>query len=328
MRPDWLDTLRLPVMIAPMYIASGPELVIAGCRGGLAAAFPALNPGSPEALDSWFADIAEALAETPAAGPYGVNLILMRGAFEPLLEVCKRRKPKFVITSVGAPGPVVDIVHDWGGAVFHDVTTLRHAEKAIEAGVDGIVVVCAGAGGHAGAVNPFALLPQIRAIFDGVIILAGALTDGRSILAAQMLGADLVYMGTRFLATREARVSDAYKAMIVESSTQDIVYTPCISGLPANFMRKSIADAGLDPANLPQPTGPHQPNLPSGVRAWSDVWSAGQGAGLITDVPATSDLITRLADEYRRAAGDVSGLASSPSGGSDRGRRDRHVVGG
>jgi nitronate monooxygenase len=300
MQADWISRLRLPVIAAPMFLASGLELTQACRRAGVVGSFPAVNARTPEDLEGWF----DALdAQTGAnLAPYAVNLVLVGDLdASPHAQVVLKRRPPIVISSVGDPSPIVPRVHDWGGLSFHDVITVRHAEKAAEAGVDGIILVCAGAGGHAGSVNPFALLPQVRARFGGLIILAGAISDGRSVLAAQALGADLVYLGTRFLATQESLADDAYKAMVVAAETKDIVYTPSISGLPANFMRQSIEAAGMDPARLPPPKGLHRADLPEGVRAWRDVWSAGQGAGLVRDVPPVADLVERLAVEYEMA---------------------------
>jgi nitronate monooxygenase len=301
-RPDWIKRLKLPLIVAPMFLASGPALVLAACRAGVVGTFPVANARGPEQLDAWFDEIERGLADSPDAAPFGVNIVLSRrpGA-DALREVCERRKPPVVISSIGDPQALAQAVHGWGGTLFHDVTTVRHAEKAAEAGVDGIILVCAGAGGHSGAVSPFALTPQVRARFDGLIVLAGSISDGRSILAAQTLGADLVYMGTRFLATRESTVSDAYKALILQAETKDILYTPSISGLPANFIRQSVEAAGLDPDHLPPPKGVHEPDLPPGVRAWRDVWSAGQGVGLIEDIPTTAELVARLTQQYDEA---------------------------
>jgi nitronate monooxygenase len=303
---DWISRLRLPVIAAPMFLVSGLELTRASCRAGIVGSFPALNARTPQELEGWF-DALEAERDASAA-PYAVNLTLA-GDLDASAhaQVVLKRQPPILISSVGNPAPIVDRVHDWGGLSFHDVVTVRHSEKAAEAGVDGIILVCGGAGGHAGSVNPFALLPQVRARFDGLIILAGAISDGRSILAAQALGADLVYMGTRFIATEESLAERDYKAMIVATETKDIVYTPSISGLPASFIRPSIEAAGLDPARLPPPKGLHRADLPEGVRAWRDIWSAGQGAGLVTDAPPVADLVERLAREY--AAAKTSFLA-------------------
>jgi nitronate monooxygenase len=302
MRPDWIDRLKLPVIAAPMFLASSPKLVLAACRAGVVGAFPAANARSPEELDAWFDEIEQGLAGDSSAAPFGVNIVLARPARpDSLLDVCVRRRPPLVITSIGDPRDLTQQVHGWGGTIFHDVTTVRHAEKAAEAGVDGLVLVCAGAGGHSGAVNPFALTPQVRARFDGLIVLAGAIGDGQSILAAQALGADLVYMGTRFLATDESLASDAYKAMMVAAETKDVLYTPSISGIPASFLRQSIQAVGLDPDNLPAPIGLKARDLPEGVQPWRDVWSAGHGVGLIDDAPTVAELVARLTAQYGAA---------------------------
>lgn len=301
-REGWLGRLRLPIIAAPMFLVSGLDLARACCKGRIVGGFPAGNARTPEQLDGWFDQLERDRAEDPDVGPYAVNLTLARNIEDtPIGATVLRRQPPILISSVGDPTAMVGRVHDWGGLIFHDVTTVRHAEKAAEAGVDGIILVCAGAGGHAGAVSPFALLPQVRERFGGLIVLAGAISDGRSILAAQALGADLVYMGTRFIATRESMATEAYKAGVLEAETKDIVYTPSISGLPASFIRQSIEAVGLDPANLPPPLGLHRPDLPEGVRAWRDVWSAGQGAGLVCDVPTVAELIDRLDGEYQAA---------------------------
>jgi nitronate monooxygenase len=302
MRRDWIDHLKLPVIAAPMFLASSPKLVLAACRAGVVGAFPAANARSPQELDTWFDEIEQGLAGQASAAPFAVNIVLARPARpDPLLDVCVRRKPPLIITSIGDPRDLTQQVHSWGGSIFHDVTTVRHAEKAAEAGVDGLVLVCAGAGGHSGAVSPFALTPQVRARFDGLIVLAGSIGDGQSILAAQALGADLVYMGTRFLATSESLASDAYKAMMIAAETKDVLYTPAISGLPASFLRQSIQAVGLDPDNLPAPKGLHAPDLPDGVQPWRDVWSAGQGVGLIDDAPSVAELVARLTTQYGEA---------------------------
>jgi nitronate monooxygenase len=302
MRPDWIDRLKLPVIAAPMFLASSPKLVLAACRAGVVGAFPAANARSPQELEAWFDEIEQGLAGETSAAPFGVNVVLSRPARpDPLLDVLVRRKPPLVITSIGDPRDLTQQAHGWGGSIFHDVTTVRHAEKAAEAGVDGLVLVCAGAGGHSGAVNPFALTPQVRARFDGLIVLAGSIGDGQSILAAQALGADLVYMGTRFLATSESLASNAYKAMMLAAETKDVVYTAAISGIPASFLRQSIEAVGLDPDNLPAPKGLHAADLPNGVQPWRDVWSAGQGVGLITDPPSVAELVARLSTQYGAA---------------------------
>lgn len=296
---DWIARLRLPLIAAPMFLTSGVALVNAARAAGIIGSFPAANARTANDLNAWF-DAIETAA-SPDAPPFAVNLVLARKEGDPLVETALSRRPPIVITSVGQPHAIVERVHAYGGLVFHDVTTVRHAEKAAEAGVDGIILVCAGAGGHAGAVSPFALAPQVRAAFGGLMIVGGAIADGSAVLAAEALGADLVYMGSRFLATEESLASAPYKALVVAAETKDIVYTPAISGLPASFIRQSIEAAGLDPANLPAPLGLHRPDLPKGVAAWRDIWSAGQGAGLIRDVPTVAALVERLAQEREAA---------------------------
>jgi nitronate monooxygenase len=304
--PDALrGRLRLPVVAAPMFLTSGPDLVVECCRSGVLAAFPALNQRSTEGFVAWMDEIAARLADAPHAAPWGVNLIVHRSnprLAADLAAVVARRVP-LVITSLGAARDVVAAVHGYGGLVFHDVISRRHAEKAAEAGVDGIIAVCAGAGGHAGTLSPFALVPEIRQVFAGTILLAGVLSTGAHVLAAQALGADLAYMGTRFIATREALVTDAQKRMILDARASDIVYTPAVSGVPASFLSASLAAAGLDPGALPA----HALDLGAEFRAWKTVWSAGQGVGSIHDLPSARDLCDRLAAEYAAARAALKG---------------------
>lgn len=311
--PNWISRLKLPVIAAPMFLTSGVALVNACRAAGIVGTFPAANARSAEELESWFDRIE--VAATPEAQPFGVNLVLARKDVDPLVETTLKRRPPIVITSVGQPTEIVKRVHAYGGLVFHDVTTVRHAEKAAEAGVDGIIAVCAGAGGHAGAVSPFALVPQVRTVFAGLVIVGGAISEGSAILSAEALGADLVYMGSRFLATAEAMAQQAYKELVVAAETKDIVYTPSISGLPASFIRQSIEAAGLDPANLPRPLGLHHADLPPGIKAWRDIWSAGQGTGLIRDIPDVGALIDRLAVEYDAARAALALRTARRTGG-------------
>ncbi|MGF1475582.1 MAG: NAD(P)H-dependent flavin oxidoreductase [Geminicoccaceae bacterium] len=294
--------LRLPAVAAPMFLTSGSELVIAACRAGVLGAFPALNQRTTEGFEQWLLEIDAALSADDA--PYAVNLIVHRTnpRVEADLERCIEHRVPVIITSLGAVPDLVEKVHGYGGIVFHDVISRRHAEKAIEAGVDGLILVSAGAGGHAGLMNPFAFVREVRSFFDGVVLLSGCISDGASILAAQAAGADLAYVGTRFIASEEARVSQDYKQMIAESRMADIVYTPNVSGIPANFLRASLVQAGLDPDAPPQP---HSPNLAEELnheaKAWKDIWSAGHGVGSVNDVPSVADLCARLEAEYRDA---------------------------
>jgi nitronate monooxygenase len=308
--PAALAGLRLPVVGAPMFLVSGPELVIAQCAAGVVGAFPSLNARPEPVLAEWIARIREALAGHEAAtgrrpAPFAVNLIVNRANARLAhdTDVCLRAEVPIVITSLQAPGEIVPAVHAYGGLVFHDVTTVRHAEKAAEAGVDGVVLVCAGAGGHAGTMSPFALLPEVRRIFPGTILLAGAISTGRAVFAARALGADLAYMGTRFIATREASASEAYKRMIVGATARDIVYTPEFTGVSGNYLLPSITAAGIDPAGLALPgtSREYRARDRAGAAAWRDIWSAGQGVGAIDDVPHVADLVDRLVDEYEAA---------------------------
>ncbi|CAN7709167.1 NAD(P)H-dependent flavin oxidoreductase [Aminobacter sp. LjRoot7] len=294
------NKLRLPVIAAPMFLASGPDLVVETCKAGALGTFPALNQRTTQGYDDWLQEIATRLAGHPDAAPFGVNLIVHKtnSRLQADLERTVAHKVPVVITSLGAVREVVDAVHSYGGVVLHDVISRRHAEKAAEAGVDGIVAVSAGAGGHGGTISPFALVAEIASFFPGVIALSGAISTGAQIAAALMMGADLAYIGTRFIATQESMVDADFKQMLLDSNASDIIYTPNISGIPANFLRASIVAAGLDPDNLPA-HGNMQ--VESEAKAWKNYWSAGQGVGSILDLPSTGDLCGRLVGEYRDA---------------------------
>lgn len=295
----WQGRLKAPVIAAPMFLVSNPALVAACCRAGIVGTFPALNQRSTAGFVEWLDEIEGSL--TKADAPFGVNLIVHRTnpRLQPdLAEVVKHKVP-LVITSLGAVAEVVDAVHSYGGLVFHDVVNARHAEKAIKAGVDGLIPVAAGAGGHAGNINPFALVAEIRALFDGYIALSGCIGNGQGVAAALALGADFAYIGTRLIGTQEAAASDVYKQMLLDSSAADIIYTPHISGVPANFLRPSIERAGLDPDRLQAKTEVDLGEELSAGKAWKDVWSAGQGVGQIADLPATATLCARIVAEYR-----------------------------
>ncbi len=296
--------LRLPVIAAPMFLVSGPALAAAACRAGIVGALPVHNARSPEVFGQWLAEVTASLATTPYAAPLAANVPTPQFGgkrWTADMDLLRQYRVPVVITAIGDPTEVVQEVHGWGGIVLHDATTLAHAEKAARAGVDGINVICGGAGGHAGLLNPFAFLPQVRRFFDGIVCLAGGVSDGRSIHAALALGADLVYMGTRFIATQESMAGEAYKAMLVQSRSADVLYTPAIAGMPGNFLKPSMVAAGLDPDHLPPPRAAHQPDLPENVKAWRDVWSAGQGVGLIDDVPTVAELVERLCAQYQQA---------------------------
>lgn len=309
------QTLRLPLIAAPMFLASGPELVMACCRAGIIGSFPAKNQRTCEGLDEWLTEIGEARATSEGETgrplpPFAVNLIVHRSndGLQDELEVVIRHRVPIVITSLGAVPELVGAVHDYGGLVFHDVINLRHANKAIEAGVDGLIAVAAGAGGHTGKASPFALVNEIRQVFDGALMLSGALSTGGDIAAAQVMGADLAYMGTRFIGTAECRSPDAYKAMIVDSAVQDVVATDLVSGVNANFLAASLAEAGIGPdggaeqdSGISRGVGDALSARTNERTAWRDIWSAGHGVGSIADVPRVADLVDRLEVEYHDA---------------------------
>jgi nitronate monooxygenase len=306
------DRLRLPVIGAPMFIVSTPRLVLAQCKAGVVGSFPALNARPAEQLDDWLAEITEELAAYRSANPhakvapFAVNQIVhsSNDRLEHDVALCVKHRVPIIITSLRPPADVVAAVHGYGGIVLHDVINLRHAEKAAEQGVDGIIAVCAGAGGHAGVLSPFALVKQIREIYSGSIILSGALSTGADVLAAQTLGADLAYLGTRFIATAEANASAEYKQMLMDSRGEDIVYTPLFSGIAGNYLRGSVARAGLDPDNLP---GADKSKMNFGTggsaqfKAWRDIWSAGQSVSGIHDIGTVEALVERMAAEYESA---------------------------
>ncbi|WP_271104829.1 NAD(P)H-dependent flavin oxidoreductase [Pseudomonas tohonis] len=298
--------LRMPVVAAPMFLVSGPELVLACSNAGIVGSFPALNQRDSAGFRAWLDEI-EAGLQADAA-PFAVNLIVHHSnpRLQADLAICVEKKVPIVITSLGAVKEVVDAVHSYGGLVFHDVTTRRHAEKAAEAGVDGLIAVAAGAGGHAGTWSPFALVAEIRQFFDKTLLLAGCLNHGHEILAAQMLGADLAYLGTRFIATRQSNADSPYKQMILDARAADIVHTPAVSGVPASFMRQSLEAAGYDLKRLTDKAdinyGEKLKPISDEAKAWKTVWSAGQGVGDIDDLPTVEELITRLDHEYRAAA--------------------------
>lgn len=304
--------LRIPLIGAPMFIVSGPELVIAQCQAGIVGSFPALNARPQEMLGDWLKQIKEEVGEFREANPgkpvapYAVNQIAHSSnprLFDDV-ETCVKHEVPIIITSLRPPEDIVKAVHSYGGLVFHDVISLRHARKAMEQGVDGIIAVCAGAGGHAGTLSPFALVREIRREFDGAVILSGCITNGNDVLAAQAMGADLAYSGTRFIATEEARAVPAYKEMIVDSRADDIVYSSLFSGVLGNYLKGSIASAGMDPDNLPEGDKSTM-NFASGgdqdAKAWKDIWSAGQGVGDINEILPAGELVLRMEQEYRDA---------------------------
>ena len=312
--PALLDQrLRLPVVAAPMFLVSNPQLVLACCHSGVLGSFPALNQRESSGFKAWLEEIEAGLKADSA--PYAVNLIVhgSNPRLQADLAICVEHKVPVVITSLGAAKEVVDAVHSYGGLVFHDVTTRRHAEKAAEAGEDGLIAVAAGAGGHAGTWSPFALIAEIRQFFDKTLLLSGCLSHGHEVLAAQLLGADLAYMGTRFIATRESNADADYKQMILDARAADIVHTPAVSGVPASFMRQSLEKAGYDLTRLQDKGdvnyGEKLKPISDEAKAWKTVWSAGQGVGGIADVPSVAELVARLDAEYRAAQGRSSQLS-------------------
>jgi nitronate monooxygenase len=306
------DRLRLPIVGAPMFIVSTPALVVEQCKAGIVGSFPALNARPASQLDEWLSQITEELADYSKANPqakvapFAVNQIVhgSNDRLEHDVRMCVKHRVPIVITSLRPPAEVVSAVHGYGGVVFHDVISLRHAEKAAGQGVDGIIAVCAGAGGHAGLLSPFALVKQIREIYAGTIILSGAMSTGADVLAAQALGADLAYMGTRFIATAEGNASAAYKQMLVDSRAEDIVYTSLFSGIPGNYLRGSVANTGMDPDKLPE-ADKTKMNFGTGgnteLKAWRDIWSAGQSVSGIHEVEGVATLVDRMASEYHAA---------------------------
>ena len=304
--------LALPAICAPMFIVSNPDLVIAQCKGGLIGSFPALNARPKELLDEWLTRIKSELAADPNAAPFAVNQIIhpSNERLEHDMALCVKHEVPLIITSLSAPTQIVPHVHAYGGKVFHDVISVRHAEKALEAGVDGLILVCAGAGGHAGTLSPFALVGEIRKFYDGPIALSGSITNGAAILAAQAMGADFAYIGTRFIATAEANAVDAYKQAIVDSAAKDVVYTPYFTGVHGNYLKKSIVAAGLDPENLPVKDKTAMSFGSSrDAKAWKDIWGAGQGVGTIGEVLPAAELIARMKKEYKAAK---AALCSNP----------------
>ena len=314
--PAPFDRLRLPIIGSPLFIVSGPELVIAQCKAGIIGSFPALNARPSGVLDEWLHQITEELAahnrdnpDRPAA-PYAVNQIVHRSndRLEEDMEVCAKWQVPMVITSLGAREEVFSAVTKWGGISLHDVINDRFARKAIEKGADGLIPVAAGAGGHAGTQSPFALMQEIRTWFDGLVALSGSIAHGRSVLAAQAMGADFGYIGSAWIATKEANADEAYKQEIVDSKAGDIVYTNLFTGVHGNYLRGSIEKAGLDPENLPE-SDPSKMNFGSGgnskAKAWKDIWGSGQGVGVVDAVETVAERVDRLEAEYNAAKAEL-----------------------
>ena len=304
--PPLFDTLALPVIGSPLFIISGPDLVIAQCKAGIVGSFPALNARPQAQLDEWLHRITEELAahdkahpDRPAA-PFAVNQIVHRSndRLEADLATCAKWKVPIVITSLGAREDLNTAVHGWGGITLHDVIDDRFAHKAVEKGADGLILVCTGAGGHAGRLNPFAFVQEVRQWFDGPLALSGAIANGGAVLAAQAAGADLAYVGSPFIATAEANAVAGYKQAVVDGRAGDIVYSNLFTGVHGNYLRASIVAAGLDPDHLPDSDASAM-NFGSGAKAWKDIWGAGQGIGAVDAVLPAADLIARMAREYQ-----------------------------
>jgi nitronate monooxygenase len=308
--PVVLQNLSLPVIASPMFIASGPALVAAQCKAGIVGAFPALNARPAELLDTWLSDLKRELDQyreaNPGArvGPIAVNQIVHQSndRLAHDVEVCVKHQIPIIISSLRAPPrEMLDAIHSYGGIVLHDVISIRHAQKALEAGVDGLILVAAGAGGHAGSLSPFALVGEVRKFFKGPLALSGSIATGGAILAAQAMGADFAYIGSRWLATRESNVSDDYRDAIVESAAADVVYTNLFTGVHGNYLKKSIINAGLDPDALPESDKSKMSFGSGSAKAWRDIWGAGQGVGLMDDVPTVAEMVARLQAEYAAA---------------------------
>lgn len=310
--PDILKTnLRLPAIGAPLFIIANPALVMAQCKSGIVGAFPALNARTATQLDEWLAEITAGLQqynqENPdrPAAPFAVNQIVHRSnlRLQQDLELCVKYKVPVVISSLGAVPEVNAAIHSYGGIVLHDVINNRHANSAIRKGADGLIAVAAGAGGHAGTLSPFALIAEIREWFDGPVALSGAISSGRAILAAQAMGADLSYIGSPFIATKEANAVDAYKDMIVQSSAKDIVYSNYFTGIHGNYLRPSIEAAGMDPDHLPEadPSKMDFHKATTGAKAWKDIWGCGQGISAVKEVLPAGELVERWIEQYKKA---------------------------
>ena len=319
--PDSIkDNISIPVIGAPLFLISVPDLVIAQCKAGIIGSFPALNARPQHVLEEWIIRIKTELKEyqeqnpDKKVAPFAVNQIC-HGSNDRLqgdMEICVKHEVPIIITSLRPPAEIVAAAHSYGGLVFHDVINVRHSKKAADMGVDGLILVCAGAGGHAGALSPFALLREVKSWFDGTIILSGSIGDGYSVASALALGADFAYLGTRFIATHEANAEPEYKQMLIESSANDIVYSNLFTGVLGNYLKPSIQNAGLDPDNLPT-ADKSAMNFGSGgntdSKAWKDIWGSGQGIGLIEDAPTVEDLVLRIRSEFNEATSDFNNKA-------------------
>ncbi|SET59476.1 nitronate monooxygenase [Salinibacillus kushneri] len=309
------ESVEIPVMIAPMFLINNPKMVVNGCASGVISTFPALNARTGEILEDWMKEITSELhrlkQENPQRkiGPWGINFIVHSSnkRYVEDLKMIEKYQPPVVITSLGDPGPVANVVHDYGGVVFSDVINIKYAKKAIEKGADGLVLVASGAGGHAGTFNPISFVHEVREFFDGPIALSGGMTKGEDILATEVLGADFSYIGTRFIPAKESSAQDDYKEMIVDSSIEDIIYTDAFSGVNANYLIPSIEKAGLDPGNLKKKEQIDFSELRNKeVKAWKDVWGAGQGVGSINATQSVSEIVDELKADYQKALENVS----------------------
>ena len=309
--------LKIPVIGAPLFLVSGPELVIAQCKAGIVGSFPALNARPQNVLDEWIIRIKDELAQAKEAdpekrtAPFAVNQIC-HGSNDRLfgdMEICVKHEVPIIITSLRPPEEIVQAAHSYGGMVFHDVINVRHAKKAAEQGVDGLILVCSGAGGHAGTLSPFALVREVKEWFDGAVILSGAISSGSAVASSLALGSDFAYIGTRFIATEEANADQGYKEMLIESAADDIVYSSLFTGVHGNYLKGSIEKAGLDPKNLPD-ADKSTMNFGSGgnteSKAWKDIWGSGQGTGSIKDAPSVAKLIDNLEAEFKEAIQDLN----------------------
>lgn len=300
-----LENLKIPVIVAPMFLVSSPTLVIQASQGGVVGSIPLLNARSSEILEQWLTEIKEALPDKP----WAVNFISHQTnkRFKGDLELIRKYEPSIVITSLGHPGKVIEVVRGYGGLVFSDVATIKHAKKAAEAGVDGLILVCSGAGGHGGTLNPFAFLAAVKEFWNGAIILAGSISNGKDVLAARVMGADFVYMGTRFIATKESVASEAYKEMVVNSTVEDILYTDAFSGIHANYLIPSLKNEGIDMTSLKRRESVDLSHMVD-VKAWRDIWSAGQGVTTVRSVQSVVEIIDQLVLEYESAQKGVGRL--------------------
>ena len=318
--PKALSNLRIPVVAAPLFIVSGPDLVIAQCKAGIVGSFPALNARPAEMLEKWIVRIKLELEEYQAANPdkkvapFAVNQIChpSNDRLQHDMEICVKHEVPIIITSLQANQQVYDAAHSYGGIILHDVTNLRHTRKALSMGADGIIAVCAGAGGHAGTLSPFALIPEIREFFDGPLLASGSIASGGSVAGAVGIGADLAYIGTRFIASKEANATDDYKQEIIDSTGEDIVYSSLFTGVHGNYLKGSIRKAGMDPDNLPE-ADKSAMNFGSGgntdKKAWKDIWGSGQGVGQIDSAPSVAEIVDQMEREYHAAVKRISAAA-------------------